>query len=222
MRLMLTGVLVAAALLGACAKEGSRPSVLMAEDLGNNALQAGDYAKAERYYTEAVDQSPGRLPARVGLGKALLGQSKAAAARSHLEVALTRDPTNSEVAELLAESMLQAGEVDAMVRLLKTRALDRQRVEDWLRLGRFQAKAHDADGAEVSLLTAARIDKGQTIEPQLELADFYRSIGDNESAFKRLRMAYFLKPQDENVLRRIRELGEVPGPTMALQPAEIE
>ncbi len=219
---MLAGLAVAVMVLGACAKEGARPSVLRAEDLGYHALAAGDYAKAEGYFLEAVDQSPGRLPSRVGLGKALLGQSKSAAARSHLEVALTRDPTSTEVATLLAESMLQAGEVDAMVRLLKTRALDRQRVEDWILLGEFQAKAHDADGAEVSLLTAARIDKGQTIEPQVALAMFYRSIGENESALKRLRMAYFLKPQDENVLRRIREFGEVPGPTLALQPAEME
>lgn len=219
---MLAGLVVVAGILGACAKEGSRPSVLRAEDLGYVALSAGDYVKAEGYFLEAVDQSPGRLPARIGLGRALLGQSKAAAARSHFEVALTRDPTSTEVASLLAQSMLQSGEVDAMVRLLKTRALDRQRVEDWILLGQFQAKAHDADGAEVSFLTAARIDKGQTIDPQVALADFYRSIGENEATIKRLRMAYYIKPQDENILRRLREMGEVPGPTLALQPAELE
>lgn len=222
MRRMLAGLIVVVTALGACAKDGARPSVLRAEDLGYNALNAGDYVKAEGYFLEAVDQSPGRLPARVGLGRALLGQSKAAAARSHFEVALTRDPTSTEVATLLAESMLRSGEVDAMMRLLKTRALDRQRVEDWILLGEFQAKAQDADGAEVSLLTAARIDKGQTIEPQVALALFYRSIGDIDAAIKRLRMAYFLKPQDENIQRRLLELGEVPGPTLALQPAELE
>jgi cytochrome c-type biogenesis protein CcmH/NrfG len=105
-------------------------------------------------------------------------------------------------------------------KFLRGLAQDRGGVSDWVRLGRFTARMGDADGAEAALTTAATMDRGQTIEPQLALANLYRSIGATEREKERLRMALYLDPKNEAVMQRLRELGEIPGPSLVLQPTE--
>jgi hypothetical protein len=78
----------------------------------------------------------------------------------------------------------------------------------------------DADGAEHALLTAAKIDGGKTAAPQIALADFYRSIGDKKAEIVRLRNALYLDPKNPEIPKRLRELGEIPGPSLAMPPEE--
>ena len=69
-------------------------------------------------------------------------------------------------------------------------------------------------------MTAARLDGGQTVEPQIALADFYLAAGDEEKAIRRLRMALGIDAENEIAIDKLRSLGEIPGPSFALTPEE--
>lgn len=68
------------------------------------------------------------------------------------------------------------------------------------------------------MITAAKLDGGKSIKPHMELANLYRTLGDSQSELRRLRMALFIEPKNMDIQKRIRELGEVPGPSFVLQP----
>ena len=110
-------------------------------------------------------------------------------AREQFELAYATRPDDPTVLELLSDSMLAAGDEADLYDLLHTRAEARQTAEAWFLLGRYMVQAGDIDVAERALLTAARMDGGQTAEVQVALADFYESVGDRENALERLRMA---------------------------------
>ncbi len=202
--------------LGACQQR----ALHMVEASGERAMERGDYVTAANEYAEVVDQRPGRWQARVELAKALLEMDRPAEAREQLEVAYTVEPEHEEVLNLLAEAMLASGDVDAMTTELRQRARVRNTVGDWMRLGIFLQRAGDFDNAEQALLTAARLDEGESVGPQMALASLYREAGDDEAALRRLRMALYLDPSNERVQQSIRSYGEIPGPTYALVPDE--
>ena len=141
-------------------------------------------------------------------------------AREQLEKAYTLLPNDDEVITTLAEAMAQSRSIEEAARLLRTIAQDRKRPADYLRLGQFLQRANDADAAEEALLAAARGDRGQSVEMQMALVQLYRSIGSDEKALARLRMAYYLDPIDPRIQELIRGYGEVPGPTFAQVPSE--
>lgn len=212
----LIGFGAAAAILAGC--QGR--SVLKAEQDGIHHNSVGEYAQAEQDFAYTLDKSPGRVPSRLGMGKALMAQGKASQARPHLETAYSIEPNNDEVIDLLAEAMLKDGKPDEMTRLLKGRAEERQTVKEWVRYGKWAAKANDADGAENAYITAARIDKGQTVEPQIGLANLYEQVGDPDRAIQRLRMALYLRPQDIVIRSKLAALGANPAESFAIVPAE--
>ncbi|MGP1273668.1 MAG: tetratricopeptide repeat protein [Phycisphaerales bacterium] len=195
-------------------------SVIALEEQAHRASERQQYDTAAAKYRQALEQSPGRVHSRVGLGKTLLKMDQPREARRNLELALAARPDDAEILDLLAESMVRSGDNEAMYRLLRGRAEQRNAVADWMRLGKFAAQAGDADVAENALMTAATLDRGQNPEPQIALADFYESIGAEEQALRRLRMALYLEPGDLALQDRIRAMGETPGPTFALQPVE--
>ena len=52
------------------------------------------------------------------------------------------------------------------------------------------------------------------------LARFYESIGAKDEALLRYRMAMWLDRENPEIQERIRALGEIPGPTLAIIPEE--
>lgn len=212
------GVCVAALVCG-CAAERTLPAVRAS---GDRAYEKGDYVRAEADYREAVTREPGDWRTRQNLGKTLMILDRPREAREHLAVALNVRPDDSETIELLAQAMLESGDKDGMFRLLRSRAEERRTVEDYQRFGRFASKAGDNDEAERAFLTAARFDGGKSFELQRQLGDFYQSIGAEEKALTRYRMALYLKPEDRETADRIRALGKVPGPSYVLRPEEQE
>ena len=192
----------------------------MVEASGERAMDRGDYVTAANEYSEVIERRPGNWQARVQLAKALMAMDLPAEARENLEVAYTVEPENEEVLNLLAEAMLESGDVGAMTTELRQRARTRNTVGDWMRLGIFLQKAGDLDGAEQALLTAARIDNGRSVEPQMALASLYREAGAEDAALRRLRMALYIDPENERVQQAIRSYGEIPGPTYVLVPEE--
>lgn len=200
-----------------CVKERTLPAVRTS---GDRALARNDYQQAYADFSEAVERLPGDWESRKKLGKTLLVMERPREAREHLAVAWNIKPNDSETIELLAQAMLESGDKDGMFRLLRTRAEERRTVEDYLRFARFAARAGDTDEAERAYLTAARFDRGTTADIQTELADFYMSVGKEPQAVERLRMALYLAPTNSGIQDRIRTLGQIPGPTFAVQPLE--
>jgi len=216
LRLILIGV--TCSLLLGCS--GQR-ALHMVEASGERAMRQGDYRLAESEYAEIIERRPGRWDARIERARALLELGRPAEAREELEIAYTIRPNDEEVLDLLAEAMLESGDVEAIARELRHRATESNTVSDWLRLGISLQRAGDLDGAEQALLTAARIDGGENVQPQTALAGLYRAAGDEEQALRRLRMALYIDPDNARVQELIRSYGEVPGPTYAIPPAEM-
>ncbi|MEM1423059.1 MAG: hypothetical protein AAGH64_03550 [Planctomycetota bacterium] len=204
--------------VGGCQTDGR--ATHMIERSGDRAMRQADYAFAAAEYREAVNQRPGKWETRVKLAEALLAGDRPAFAREQLEIAYTQRPTNTRVLDLLAESMLRSGDTEAMTRELRFAAEESGDAADWYRLGVFLTRAGDDDAAETALRTAARLDGGNDAAFQIGLANFYRSVGDEERSLERLRMALFLDQANEGVRSAIREMGHVPGPTYGLVPRE--
>ncbi|MFI4853365.1 MAG: tetratricopeptide repeat protein [Phycisphaerales bacterium JB065] len=214
-------LLASCALLGLSACTGDRPRpVFVVIESGDEAYEDANYELAAAEYREAVTRRPAKWEARMGLAKALLSLGRPEEAREQAELVYSIRPNDPEAIELLAHTMLEAGDAASMEALLRSRANDTGSADDWLMLGMLMAEAGDADAAEVALTTAATVDQGQTLKYQKALADFYLAVGDNAQALTRYRMALFIDPADESTRQAIRSLGEIPGPTMAIKPRE--
>ena len=120
--------------------------------------------------------------------------------------------------DALAEVMYRQPDEKALFELLTARAQTRQTVYAWMRLARYAAEFGDADTALLGFETAIELDAGKSVEPYVQTAVFSRQIGDLDAALRRLRQAYTIDPDDPRVDKQLRELGEVPGPTLGLPP----
>ena len=177
-----------------------------------------EYEMASTGYREIVNRYPGDWQAQYRLGMCELELDNPDRARSALEIAHTNQPGSPVVVDALAEAMFQAGDERALFELLTDQAQSEQTVYAWLRLGRYAAELGDADTALTGFETAIELDGGRTIEPYVQAALFSEQIGDLDEALRRLRQAYEINPGDPRVDQRLRDLGEVPGPTLALPP----
>lgn len=217
---ILTGVTVATMLFAAgCATRGPKALHMLA-DSGDRALARGDCAQAERDYAEYVrrDDSDGR--ARLQYGKALLCLGKVKEAREQLEKAYTVMPNNDDAIFTLAEARAQDRDMEGAVRLVRAVAEDRKRPSDWILLGKFYERANAPDDAEQAFLTAARGDLGQSLAPQLALAEFYERVGQRDRALERYRMCLYVSPGNREMVKRIQAYGHPGTLATSLQPPE--
>lgn len=213
----LAGLLALTTFGGGCSSQRALPMVHAA---GNEAYQRGNYEQAIVEYKEYIERKPYDAHVRHNLAKAYLGAGEPQLAREHATVCHDIDPENTEYSATLAEAMLKTNDLDGLFAFLRSEAAERGRPADQILLGRYLAQVGTADEAEDAFLAAARIDRGQSVEPQWELANFYRSIGATDKETERLRMIIWLRPEDPEAMARLRELGKVPGPSYALPPAE--
>jgi cytochrome c-type biogenesis protein CcmH/NrfG len=203
--------------LAACNAPRALPSV---RDHGDRAFNRGDFQTARADYQEYLTRKPGEAEVELMLARTLLASGDFPAALTHAQTAYDLKPGQDPYIETYAEALLRNNKTDQLYRELRSLAQDRGTPSDWVRLGRFTARTGDADGAEHALLTGARLDQGRSAAIQLALADFYRSIGAHDKERLRLRMAFSLDPQNPEIPQRLRELGEIPGPSLALPPEE--
>lgn len=219
-RSVVVACLIAAGIaLPACSNTRSLANVELA---GDRAYAAGDYELARQEYKEFVDRRPGKARVQHALGKSYLELGQPQAAAQCLWVAHDMDPNNDEYTETLADALYQAGDRGKLYDLLRSMTRQPGRVQDYIRLGHYAALLGHVDEALTALLTAAKIDGGKTVGPQIALAEFYQSVGDHENALTRLRMALYLDPANAEVAAKIRELGEIPGPSFSLVPEEAK
>jgi predicted Zn-dependent protease len=232
-RITLTAVVAGAGLLAGCqgggsgggsGEEGARtpanrpiPTVM---ESGGFAMEARDYDKAVAEFSEVVHRSPGNSQARYMLGKAYLAQGKPAEAREQMEVALAAEVENEDYYDGLCRALYEDGKLDELFRLLRQRTGEHGTVHDYLVLGDYCRRAGDVDEAQNALLTAARLDKGMHVGPQVALADFYDSVNNSAEASRRLRMAYFIDSANPKVNARLEAFGHRLGPGLGLRPLE--
>lgn len=219
-RRFLTILALSACAAGAGCTEytGRTPGELYSD--ANQAFEGGEYEVAAADYQAYIEARPGDTTGRLGLGKSLLLLGQPEEATDHLWVAYDASPQDDERAMLLAEAMYTAGEHQELVQFLRERTEQPGRIQDYLTLGRYAALCGLPDEAEPALLTAARLDKGVSLEPQLALASFYESIGARDAALDRYRMAMWIDRENPEIVERVRAMGEIPGPTFPIIPNE--
>lgn len=186
------------------------------------------YAQALTDYEEYTERAPGDARGNYDLGRTLLQLNRVSEAIPPLWVAYDVDSTRPEYVNTLAEALCRAaesatvdlGERAELYRFLNARVKQFPTPEEFIRLGKYAERLGDADEALTAYLTAARIDLGQSLAPQLALAEFHLARGDREEGLRRLRMALYLDQTNAEIAAKIRAQGEIPGPTFALQPAE--
>ncbi|MHC4415084.1 MAG: tetratricopeptide repeat protein [Planctomycetota bacterium] len=209
-------LILLSAMMAGC---GARP-VETIRDSGDFRFERGNFAGAAEEYTEITERYPGDWEAHYRLGLCQLELQRLDEARRALEIARTQRPRDTRIADALAESMFQQGDEAALFAFLKGRAEADQTVEAYLRMARYAVAMGDPDSAQVAFETAIVLDDGRSVEPYLEAAAFAERLGDMDEALRRLRQAYGIEPLDERVNQRLRDLGEVPGPTFALPPGK--
>ena len=212
-------LVLALAFLAGCNTVRPLPTV---RESGDRFFSRGQFEQAAAEYKEYTDRKPGEPAVQLMYAKTLLALHNPAPAVEHATIAYDQHPTDEDYIETRAQALFEAKKNDELDRFLRGLTSGRGLPSDYIRQGRFLAKLGDADGAETALKVAAKVDGGKTPAPQLALADFYHSIGDRANEFKRLRMALYLDPKNLEIPNRMRELGEIPGPSLAMPPEEAE
>lgn len=216
-QIFLTALVIGSVFLIGCTNQ--RPVANLRQD-GDNYFAHGQWAEAEAEYSQIVERYPGDWEAQYKLGLTWQKMGKYQAARRALEIAHSLQPNDVAISDALAETMFQQGREDELFAFLRERAQSTQTVHSYLLLSEYTIALNDPDSASIALNTAIAIDNGQSVEPYLAAAAFAQRLGDLDLAVRRLRQAYGIDPYDEQVKQRLRDLGEVPGPTIALPPGK--
>lgn len=216
-----TTLLAAALLLCGCATN------VTLRERGYDDLRDKDYQAAAEHFRAAVEKKPTDYNSQYYLGLSLLRLDQPVPAQTALEQALALKPDDAQwtpkIADLLAESYYQQGRVETLYAFLENQVDTRvQQSEDFLRMGKYMGLVGDADGQQLALQKAAFFAPEGDATPYLAIADFYASVNDLENRVQALKFAYYVNPTLEETKDRLRGLGIVPGPTIALEPNKPE
>jgi len=182
---------------------------------GNEAFATGDYTGAASLYGAYVARRPQEAAVQYQLGRTFMAMGKPAEAREHLQVAYDLEPGNQDFIDALARSILLSGSRAEVMQFLEDSAEGNMTAAGFMTLGYYAREAGFIDEAEQAYQKAVELEGATSPEPHREMARFYRSIGDSRSELDQLRMAYMVDPSDDETITRLRDLGEVPGPTYA-------
>ena len=204
---------------------------------GWSRLQAGDLKGAESAFGQLVQQQPAFYPAAVGLGYALLAQSKPKEALARFDAASRTAPRYGPALAGRGEALLASGQRDAALEafeaaLAADAALgDLHRRIDALKLDQFQDRVAAATRAsDAGRFDEARAAYAAAIALSPDTAFLYRDLGLVEArrknlpeAERNLRKAVALDPADSKALTSLadvlEERGNVDGAIAALERA---
>lgn len=188
---------------------------------GEYNLRYGRNDEAVADFKEYVERAPGRAEVHYLLGKSYLAKGETALAVEQMHIARAIRMEDDKIFEGLCEALYADKQLDELNRVLRARTVDRGRMQDWALLAQYAEKLGDRDEVRRGWLTAAQVDQGQSVVPQLGLARLYMSVGDISKAKRRVAMAYYIDPLNAEVNELVKDLGEIPGPTFGIPPEEL-
>lgn len=219
MVLMLT--MSAAMGLGGCNTAGKVKKTLALNDLHIRAAVAedeGDWDEAYALWSEYVDRRPQSALAEYRLGQVEMRLGLYEQAVGHLRVAHDLEPGNIQYLEALAQAYVAVGEQDQLMTLLRQTAEEGPDGSGYLRMGRFAQEAGLLDEAKEAFELAIVNYRGQSAEPYMAMADFGQAIGNHDMEVRNLRYALWFDRDHASISARLRDLGMIPGPSLALEP----
>jgi Flp pilus assembly protein TadD len=181
---------------------------------GNYAMWQGRWSDAAEDFDKAAKLHPGDWRAQFHLGKCYMELGNSELATQSLAIAETLQPYNIEIADLYAESLLQANKQDRLYSFLYSRAQSQQTVRSWIKFAECAMELDDPDSATNAINTAIALSDGTDIEPLVIAATFAERLGDDTLAVSYLKKAWVIEPTNSDISEAIRSYGEVPGPTM--------
>lgn len=193
--------------------------------VGMRALDNGDLATADASFARAVEQQPADWKSLYYLGLVRLEQGRPIEAQLNLEQAYGIRDEHAETADILdalAEALYQQDAQARLHAMLRDASQRYGQTRDFLREAKYLAKIGDVDGSDLAYKKAARFARPDDVQPYVQMADFYESIGDQARAVDALQRAHYLMPDDRRIADRLRRHGVVPGPTVAVPPAHHE
>ncbi len=185
---------------------------------GNEAYARGDYAGALESYWAYVDQRPQSAWGRYRLGLTYLALNEPRYAREQFAVAHDIEPENVAYAESLADALLELGDVTALFEHLDRLAEADTTSAGFLRTARYAERLGFMDEALAAYRKGVALDGERSPAAHRALADFYRRIGDRENEVRSLRKVLWFDAADPVAAARLEELGEIVGPSFALEP----
>lgn len=206
-------VLFLACILSGCAM---KPTSTTLRERAQDALWQERWEDAESYYTELAKQSPQDWRIQYGLGTSAMHTGDLSIARQAMEIAHTLRPQNRQIAIDLAEVMYLQDDRNGLFQFLRDRAEARNDSDDWLLLAEYSLMTDDPDSARSCVEQAMIVDDASSVDPYLEAATLSERMGDLDAAIRYLRTAYTIEPTNTHVQDRLRALGLVPGPTLAM------
>jgi len=190
--------------------------------LVREAVLAGDWQAALPLAQELATRRPDLAEFQELLGYVQSNAGRHALAAESYAVALELDPGNHEYIEGRARALAGAGEVRAALDFLGDAANETADPDLYHRLGTLALGVGLIEEAETAFRSALAASGGEQVRTQRALAELYRSLGDDEREMRHLRVLLTLTPEDETIPARIRELGEIPGPSLALPPSLVD
>lgn len=185
---------------------------------GDFAYRYDRYEEAADYYKQVLDREPGNQRALVRYGQCMLDLGNPKEAASAFHTASMASPEDENLVYLLAQAEVESGQYERAFRLLRTHAIDNSDPKAWTLLSEYALQLDDPDTAANAIDRAIELDGNTSAKPYLKAADLAERLGHDEEALRRLRQAYGLEPDNPEVDRRLREYGEIPGPSLALEP----
>jgi tetratricopeptide (TPR) repeat protein len=215
-------VLLTALLASAC---GPTPITTLRKS-GDFNFKYGNYEAAAKDFGQIVDRAPGDWEAQFRYGQSMMQLGDLQAAKRSLEIAQIAVPNNDEVAFALAECYFRLGDQTRLYQLLRDRAQSNASMESWLLMSEYALKLDDVDTARTAAINAIEVNQSNaeaglsvlSASPYFQAALVAQRVGQREEALRRLRQGYGINPQDTRIKSMLVELGEVPGPTLALPP----
>jgi tetratricopeptide (TPR) repeat protein len=214
---ILVPLLTASLGLTACNKQ--RPLHILLDD-ARIAAEANQNEAAIADYQELIVRRPDDPEYRYEYAQVCLAQGDAKEAVRQLIICTDVQPLNDKYLDSLAAALYASNDREALTTTLARIAQERARVVDYTRFGDYSARIGNVDEAEQAYITAAKLDQGRTVGPQLVLARFYASVGQSPKEIDRLRMAYFIEPGNPELIQRANELKQILGPTFGMVPVE--
>ena len=207
--------------LGGCNTAGKVKRTLALNDLqikAGIAEDEGNWEQAYEHWTEYVERRPHSAHAEYRLGVVEMRLGKYRDAVGHLRVAHDLQPGNIETIEALAGALVAVGDTEALLRMLRQSVNEGPEGSGYLRLGQYAAEAGMLDEAREAYTLAIVNGRGESAEPYIAMADFARMVGDEDAEVRNLRYALWFDKNSVVIGDRLRGLGMIPGPSLALKP----